>query len=201
MRDAASLPLARDVRGRGSAQLVFSRLPKSLRKELDSEALQRPTARSTLNLKATHSHTTCRVALPGTHPTAEARQPRAAGRRSPKRLSGLSGGVALRVLRRLGGPCERGGVVNTSDSDDTHNAPGSVIAQREQPDARRDCLVSTTGPGRTLPLSCAGAELNIRSRVEEGRGRSSRGRKHDQGRVGRPVRSAIYVAKDAKSAH
>ena len=37
-------------------------------------------------------------------------RPRAAGRHSPKRLSGLSGGV-LRVLRRLGGPCERGGVV------------------------------------------------------------------------------------------
>ena len=46
----------------------------------------------------------------------------------------------LRVLRRLGSPCERGGVVNTSDSDDTDNATASVIAQREQPDARRDCL-------------------------------------------------------------
>ena len=61
-------------------------------------------------LKATRSHTTCRVALPGAHPTQRHARPRAAGRHSPKRLSGLSGGV-LRVLRRLGGPCERGGVV------------------------------------------------------------------------------------------
>ena len=61
-------------------------------------------------LKATRSHTTFRVALPGAHPTRWHARPRAAGRHSPKRLSGLSGGV-LRVLRRLGGPCERGGVV------------------------------------------------------------------------------------------
>ena len=67
--------------------------------------------RADCTLKATRSHTTCRVALPGAQPTAEARQaPGSRGRHSPKRLSGLSAGV-LRVLRRLGGPCERGGVV------------------------------------------------------------------------------------------
>jgi len=44
-------------------------------------------------LKATRSYTTCRVALPGAHPTQRHARPRAAGRHSPKRLSGLSGGA------------------------------------------------------------------------------------------------------------
>ena len=39
---------------------------------------------------------------------------------------------------------------NTSDSDDTHDAPASVIAQRAASPRRK----STTGPGRTPPLSC-----------------------------------------------
>ena len=39
---------------------------------------------------------------------------------------------------------------NTSDSDDTHDALASVIAQRAASPRRK----STTGPGRTPPLSC-----------------------------------------------
>ena len=39
---------------------------------------------------------------------------------------------------------------NTSDSDDAHDAPASVIAQRAASPRRK----STTGPGRTPPLSC-----------------------------------------------
>ena len=101
------------------------------------------------------------------------------------------------MLRRLGGPCERGGVV-IQVTPMALTMPLLVSSLREQPHARP---LSTTGPGRTLPLSCAGAE--------SASGRESRkvaeGRVEEENKIrggsGRPVRGAICVAKDAKSAH
>ena len=98
------------------------------------------------------------------------------------------------------GPGERGGVV-IQVTVMAHMMPLLVSLLREQPQARP---LSTTGPGRTLPLRCAGphcagAQHQVESRkVAEGRVEEEN---KIRGGSGRPGRGAICVAKDAKSAH
>ena len=71
---------------------------------------------------------------------------------------------------------------NTSDSDDTHNAPASVIAQRVASPRRK----STTGPGRTPPLSCDDAHST-----------SSKGGRADPAAIAAAAASAAGAAPSA----
>ena len=103
------------------------------------------------------------------------------------------------MLRRLGGPCERGGVV-------IQVTPMAIMMPLLVSSLRESSLthVMTVNHwpwSHTATELCAGAE--------SASGRESRkvaeGRVEEEntirGGAGRPVRSAIYVAKDAKSAH
>ena len=104
------------------------------------------------------------------------------------------------MLRRLGGPCERGGVV-IQVTPMAIMMPLLVSSLREQPHARP---LSTTGPGCTLPLNCAGPQAGAGTQHQVESRKIAEGRVEEENKIrggsGRPVRGAICVAKDAKSA-